>query len=513
MIWILHSNAEIIHSVQRDEIDIPDISGNPVKVFWQVCEKYPDELIGWMDVDLDIEVTSNWNEIFHHDLIMASFPVKSKYIPDEIGYIDQLPFINPDYSVRYPTWQMSTDVGGIAGKVALRFRDILYGIKDFGYLLNSIAKIGQQNSLFCYSVPELVKDTSFEKKVHSASTQELFEFVGQHYKRIRLFLLIFCLIRYENRFPLFSFFSSLFKKSYFKQEIDLSSLQVKTTSSSKDQKSIDVIIPTMGRPEHLHNVLKDLASQTLLPQKVIIVEQDPNENSNTKLDFIKTSEWPFLIIHHFIHKTGACNARNLAMKEVKSDYIFFADDDLRFSEDLLKRSLSEMERMNVDCLNLNCILPEGKTIFPRIKQWGAFGSGTSVVRSEFALKCEFSELLEHGFGEDIDFGMQLRSKGCDIIYHPDITTIHLKAPVGGFRSISKDKWKKEGIEPKPSPTMMILIKKYYNPYMGKGYKAELFFRFYAKQSVKNPWIYIKKMKERWQLSDKIASQLLTHGKQ
>ena len=36
-------------------------------------------------------------------------------MPDEIGYIDQLPFVNPNNDVLYPTWKMSTDVGGIKG--------------------------------------------------------------------------------------------------------------------------------------------------------------------------------------------------------------------------------------------------------------------------------------------------------------------------------------------------------------------------------------------------------------
>ena len=43
---------------------------------------------------------------------MMSYAVKTKFL-SEIGYIDQLPFINVEPGVKYPTWRMSSDVGGI----------------------------------------------------------------------------------------------------------------------------------------------------------------------------------------------------------------------------------------------------------------------------------------------------------------------------------------------------------------------------------------------------------------
>ena len=76
---------------------------------------------------------------------------------------------------------------------------------------------------------------------------------------------------------------------------------------------IDVIIPTIGRSNYVHNVLKDLAQQTHLPKRVIIIEQHPDPASTSDLDFIYSKSWPFAIKHQFIHQTGACNARNLAL--------------------------------------------------------------------------------------------------------------------------------------------------------------------------------------------------------
>jgi hypothetical protein len=156
----------------------------------------------------------------------------------------------------------------------------------------------------------------------------------------------------------------------------------------------------------------------------------------------------------------------------------------------------------------NCKQKGEKTIFKEIKQWGSFGSGTSIVKSVFAKQCAFSSIYEHGYGEDADFGMQLRNVGCDIIYHPETEILHLKAPMGGFREKPVLAWEQEEPLPKPSPTLMAFALKYYTPQQIKGFKASLFLKYYNKQSVKNPLAYAKSMKKRWKVSEEWAQRLL-----
>ena len=69
---------------------------------------------------------------------------------------------------------------------------------------------------------------------------------------------------------------------------------------------------------------------------VIIVEQNPKHNSESELDFFTTETWPFAIKHTFTHQAGACNARNIALTQITSEWVFFADDDIRIENDLLK---------------------------------------------------------------------------------------------------------------------------------------------------------------------------------
>lgn len=511
MLIIVHENSKRVVEITRDNQLIPIVFIDLVKEFRRVISAYPKELIIW--VDKRFLQNLNFNElenVFNHDLIMASFAVKEQYFPETIGYIDQLPFINPNYNVAYPTWRMSTNVGGIKSNVAQKFLDLTAKNKDFGYLINVIAKLGQQNSLFCYSNPLLIKNQMLKvPENYLAYTSELFKFVFQFYKTEWLFILLFCYMRYEKKFPFWEFLKAFFNYKNFKDKIDLSHIEFRKEPGLKAvDDTIDVIIPTLKRTEYLKQVLIDLKEQSFCPTRVIIIEQDAAEGSVSQLKELIEMEWPFKIIHHFVNRTGACMARNLALKEVRSKWIFFADDDIRIGPDVLGNALIEINKLGVSVLNLNCVQPGHLTIFKKIKQWGAFGSGTSIVETKYALQCKFKDVFEYGFGEDTDFGLQLRSKGADIIYHPEIKLIHLKADRGGFRETGKAPWESLEIIPKPSPTMMILIKRHYTPWMLKGYKVSLFIKFYFIKPIKNPFTYLRSMERKWEYSRKWAKKLL-----
>jgi hypothetical protein len=476
---------------------------------WELAERFPNELIGWCEEayseQLDLE---KWREIFHHDLIMASYAVESTFLPESIGYVEQLPFTNLNREVLYGTWRMSRDVGGVHAKVLFRFEPLMFRIRNFEYLLNSVAKLGQQNSLFCYSAPRLVKEPPAKPVVHTASRQQLFTFVYQHYNSVWLMILIWCLYKYERKFPVKSLLRGFKTEKYFQKKVDLSEITVSSCRFPEVSEAIDVIIPTMGRREHLYNVLKDFSEQTLLPRKLIIVEQNPDANAVSDLNYLKEEKWPFEIIHHFIHRTGACHARNLALAETTADWVFFSDDDQRFEKDLLESVFKEIKKFGVDGLTTSYLQSGEKKNFTVPKQWGTFGAGNSVVLAEFARSVKFSPAFEHGYGEDMDYGMQLRNLGCDIIYHPGLVIHHLKAETGGFREKINMDWEKERIKPKPSPTLMAYALKYYSKEQLMGFKTSLLLKYYNKQSVKNPFKYNREMRESWKKSKTWAKKLL-----
>ncbi len=509
MILILHHQAKKLSRVRFKDKILEWKQNDLCLAFWELAEKYPDEIICWCEEEfleyLDFDA---FQDIFPQDLVMASYALKQLYLPEQIGYIDQLPFINVNREVRYGTWRMSTDAGGIKGRSLIKFRQHFDKIKDFGFLINSIAKLGQYNGLFCYSDPRFFQGKLNNKYVlqPSATVSQLFAFVYMYYKTVRVWLLFFCFIRYERSLPLIPVFRSFFRRKCFLKAIDLSGIKIKPKRFPSGSNSLDVIIPTLGRRDYLLNVLEDLKNQSLLPRKVIVVEQNPDPDSLTELPELKSNSWPFEIVHHFIHKTGACTARNIALEEVNAEWIFFADDDNRMEADVLKHAIEEMKTFGIQCLTLN-YMQQGETLFfDKKKQWGTFGAGNSIVQGKFAKEIRFDSAFDHGYGEDTEYGMQLRNAGCDIIYHPNIKILHLKAPRGGFREVTLPPWKQD--DPKPAPTVLLYARKYYNSWQMKGFKTELFLRNYDIKKNINPLKYWKNMKLRWAVSEDWAKKLL-----
>ncbi len=513
MIILIHQNTQQVVKVLKGETELEILSTNSTKAFWELAEKFPEEIITWCEEKYLVYLNlAHWPQVFHQDLIMASYAVDNSFLPDSIGYIDQFSFVNVNRKVLYPTWQMSSDVGGIKGKTLLNFKPLFEGIDNFDFLLNSIAKVGQQNGLFCYSAPRLVLRSSGKKPKTTATSSQLFSFVFKYYNTIWLSVLFWCYWKYENKFPLKAYLHAFLEEKCFLHKVDLSAIKIQSNKIPETSTSIDVIIPTMGRPKYLLQVIEDLSLQSLLPKKVVVIEQNSDVNSISELPELHSKTWPFEITHHFIHQTGACNARNIALKEVDSDWIFFADDDIRFETDLLKKGIKEINILGASSINMNCKQKDEKTIFKTVKQWGSFGAGTSIVKSSFAKQCAFSPIYEHGYGEDADFGMQLRYLGCDIIYNPEIEILHLKAPIGGFREKPVLAWEYKKPLPKPSPTLMAFALKYYTKEQIKGFKTSLFLKYYNKQNSKNPITYIREMKKRWKKSENWAEILIQQKK-
>lgn len=508
MIFLLHNDGKEFIKATKDGKVLLLKNKSLVNVFWELANIQPEELIVWRDQNVDLQMADDLEKNFTHELIMSSYAVENQFIPDQIEYIDQFPFVKPIHEIVYPTWRMSSDIGGIYGKTLLQFEKVFKQINNFRYLLNSIAKTGQQNGLFCYSNPTLIDSPPKNSPVATADFKELFLFVYQHYKMIWVIVLFYCFVRYEKKIPILELLRSFSKSKFRQQQVDLSKIGYNIKNINEFfPNSVDVIIPTMGRAAYVRQMVEDLSEQNLLPQRLIIVEQQPELDSGSELEDLLKKDWPFKIEHVFTRQTGACMARNKALEKVQSEWVFLADDDIRLQKGVLENTLKEAERLGVNCINLNCRQPGEEIVFSKVKQWGSFGSGTSLVRSRFLKNERFSEAFEHGYGEDADFGMKLRAQGCDIIYHPLLEIQHLKAPVGGFRKKPVLAWEKEHPVPKPSPTVMLFAKRYYSARQMKGYKISLYLKYFRKQPNKNLFSYWRDMEKRWKRSEDWAEQL------
>lgn len=502
MIVVYHSQNNITSIVDHKSNERITVSNdrNIAGSLLDLATAYPDRLLLWCDQDCRKQLnTEKIPELFHHKKILLSFGI-GNFIPDAIGYVDESLFCNPNRNVSYPTWQMQTGVGGIYAETLLVVKSQLKADRNFAYFLCSLAKLAMPLGLQCVSEPLLLK-TSENRKPKTdlkASNTLLFRFVKQHYRFRWLFLLALNFWIYERKIMFFPLIMALL----YKQRVLKGNLSntIPEPLSSIHSFEVDVIIPTIGRKTYLYDVLRDLSVQTIVPKKVILVEQNPDVNCTSELDYLSNESWPFAIVHRFIHQTGACNARNIALTSVDSEWVFLADDDVRFEKNFLEKASVEIGKTNGKVFTISCLRKGDRPKYKNRFQWGTFGSGCSFVNREALQDLEFDMRFENGFGEDADFGMQLRNKGYDIFYLPQPEMIHLKAPIGGFRTRPVLAWQHEEIQPKPSPTVMLYRMLHHTEKQLSGYKTTLFIKFYSEQPDKNPFTYYRKFQKGWKQS-------------
>lgn len=510
MLVVYHQNNRITKVISAtNETIIVKVNQSIAAGLMALAHQFPKAKIIWCNELL--ENSLNLNEIamlFHHDKMMLSYGVTTTgFLGNRIGFVEESPFIKVNKECRYPTWLMSSDVGVIHASVLKIIGKRIKSDSNFDYFLNSVAKLGMFLGLLCYSEPQLLLNNSQDIVNKEASSFVLFRFVKQHYKKRWIVLLFLNLLVFEKRLSIFPLLYALFFKNRKKIALNLDVIPVSSTLAVLDKKTIDVIIPTIGRKQYLHAVLKDLAQQTHLPVHVIIVEQNPQPDSVSELDFLTNEIWPFNIKHTFTHQTGACNARNLALNQVESEWVFLNDDDNRFDETLLETVLNKIQQFGVSVITTAYLQQNEPQRYTITNQSGIFGSGNSFVKASCLATVAFDMALELGYGEDIDFGMQLRNKGFDIIYFPEIRILHLKAPMGGFRIKVKQLWDNETLQPKPSPTIMYVFLKHYTQQQLLCYKLVSFFKLLKKESVSNYLVFFKEFEKKWEQSHYWANQI------
>jgi glycosyltransferase involved in cell wall biosynthesis len=509
LIVVYHNNKSItrIESIGSKTI-LFDRTKTIAYGLMHLAVQFPEETLVWCHQDFHGQIDLPMiPEILHHQKMMLSYnPNEHNYLGSKIGYVEESPFIKVNKKVTYPTWQMSSKVGVIHAIVLFAFKSKIKLDSDFDYYLSSIAKVGMPLGLLCYSEPKLLVKTPI-LGASTTSVFTLFKFVKQHYKTRWIFLLLLNLMVYEFRLPFLALFYALFFKNRNKLPISLVSIPVQSNKTMVQKATIDVIIPTIGRKKYLYDVLQDLTKQTHLPINVIIVEQNAQKDSVSELDYLHKEKWPFVIKHTFTHQAGACNARNLALSQVESEWVFMADDDIRIESGFITTSLKGNNKFGVNAVSFSCLqnneIQKYKTVF----QWSSFGSGCSIIASESLKGCGFDLSYEFGFGEDSDFGRQLRNKGVDILYFPNPKIEHLKAPVGGFRTKPKLQWSNDEIQPKPSPTVFLYILKNNTKEQLLGYKTTLFFKYYKHQNSINPISYFMYYRKQWDRSAFWANEL------
>ena len=509
MIIVYHNKINVIR--------IEGVEGIEKNYFFSIGEtlfnialKFPDEIIVWCDIHWEKLLNKEKIEdILHHKKMMISYnPYSSTFINKGLGYVDNGSILKINKEVSFFTWQMSSAVGAVSAAVLNAVDSQISNKKeDFDYLLNSLAKRAMPMGLFCYSEPRLFNEKTPVIASSMSNNYTLFKFVKQHHGIKWVSVLFASFLVYEKKIMFSPLFYSLFYKRRIWDKNVLDSIVVHSSKNAMASREIDVIIPTIGRTKYLKDVLYDLRNQTHLPKNVIIVEQNPKEGSVSELNFVSSEKWPFKIDHIFTHQAGACNARNIALSKVKSEWVFLNDDDNKIENNVIEKVFKNMTQYGVEAIVTDYPQTSEINDFDRIHQTTIFGSGNSIIKSVHLKKVRFNSRYEFGYGEDFDFGMQLRNNGVDVVYFPEPAILHLKAPMGGFRIKPVFMWSNDEIIPKPSPTVMLNNLVYRTNQQLLGYKTIFFYNQYCANVFQNPIRFLKKTNKQWDASIRWATIL------
>ncbi len=501
----------VIYHNGKNAIDVVGVSGfrsniSLSRLLIEIAAENADQVIVWCH-----EMYRGWlqinkiPEMFHHQKLMLSYQPGGNFFSEAIGYVDVSSFIKVNKDVFFPTWRMSSAAGAIHASVINLVASEVSHDDNFDYFLSSFAKCAMPRGLFCYSAPDLL-DKAAEHYPVKADNFQLFRFVRQHYKFSWILLMLLDMIIYDRKFPIVAAIASFFtQRRSFKEGI-LSEITNSSTRQFTDNPTIDILIPTIGRKPYLLDFLNDLAMQTIMPRKVIIAEQNPIPGGTSELDYLD-NRWPFEIKHIFSNQPGACNARNLALEHVESDWIFFADDDIRIEPSFLEEALREMRRYGNDVYNFCCLQKGQPRVYEEVHQTSIFATSSSIVSRQSLGNSKFDMAFEFGYSEDLEFGRQLIDKGFDTIYLTDPVILHLKAPFGGFRTKPSLAWDNDPIQPKPSPTVMLYKLMHHTREQLLGYRTMLMIKFYRNQNIRNPFSYLKDFRKRWNRSIYYAEKL------
>lgn len=220
---------------------------------------------------------------------------------------------------------------------------------------------------------------------------------------------------------------------------------------------ISVLIPTLGRSEELISTVKGLLRQSVLPDEIIVVDQ--NQPSIPEVDAFFTNQ-P-LIKHVRNSQKGLCLNYNRALLEAQSDIVLFVDDDVVPGDNLIKEHLKQYQDDKVGGVAGRVTVPGEGPAHPS-GQVGMYKplSGNLITNFnycrtrrlvDFAQGCNMSfrknALLEvggfdmgfegNGYNFEPDVCLRVKANGYKVIFEPKASLVHLAAPSGGARQKNK----------------------------------------------------------------------------
>jgi glycosyltransferase involved in cell wall biosynthesis len=197
---------------------------------------------------------------------------------------------------------------------------------------------------------------------------------------------------------------------------------------------VTVLVPTVDRYPYLRVLMRQLASQTVKPHEVIVVDQTAPERR--QCDWVEAAAGlPLQVLE--LDEAGQCTSRNAGLRASTGEWVLFLDDDDEVAPDLIERFLASAEEHGADVV---CGVAD-EVSGARVPPWfeirrmsDVFPTNAGMVRREaFQRSGLFDLAYNRGARADGDLGMRLYRSGAQMVLDPAIRVLHHHAPSGGLR--------------------------------------------------------------------------------
>lgn len=217
-----------------------------------------------------------------------------------------------------------------------------------------------------------------------------------------------------------------------------SSIEIKSNS-------IGCIVATLGRSDELKPLLSSLASQTHVPDEVIIVDQ----NGDDRLAPILASFEQKLPVKHLHLPTlrGVNNARNEGLSHASSDVVIFPDDDCWYPDDFIEHGLQIMKEQSAEIVSGRAADKQGNDVNGNFQPFASWVDRQNIWQTQiewvvFAKRSLLNSIqgydpnlgvgAYYGSCEGQDVSLRAIASGARQYYDPSLYGFHKPFDRGSF---------------------------------------------------------------------------------
>ncbi len=442
----------------------------------ELAESFPDTIVCWFDrrVSAQLSRRETWTQLLRHPLEIRFYPGPA----DDAWRMASMGFAGHYSALLMPMGNqcitpavLISPLAGVCQAEILASFSACEKSGRLSHILSDIGRLSMSHAICAYADSRLLDGNATDAEVRSLVDSrwcEISKLVVSQFGRRKLLPWLLGLLLAKKQFPLFSALLALRKRpELVVDEERLLQLRLNLPDVEVTE-HVEVVIPTLERPDHLLRILDDLANQDTLPVCIHVVAQ--GEGSVPPV--IAERKWPFEVSVYQVPWVGVCRARNLGIRKTTAKWVLLADDDVRLPTNYVTQMLSLAIRFKVEAVNA---IPDDTQIVgispdARVWAWRHFLSGFALCTRDVLLTTGgFQERMEGIIFEDFELGVRIRQTGTHTMVTRELAVINEAAPTGGFRS---DKIVRNGPVDQPGLVIYSSLLPFMTKAMRLGYRIQ-----------------------------------------